>query len=277
VFAWAESYPGFARLTQPMLKLLTWNVAGRTGIADDQIAAVARREPDLVALQEIRPSTVGRWREGLQAAAGLDFALDSSAAIGKRRLFNLTLSRWELTEQPAIGAPQPERVLSALSDSPRGLIEIHNAHIPPAPSQGLTKVETCEALYERLSRPPVEDRHRILCGDLNTPRYENESGEVETFASNHPEHEERWDAAERSLLVGLAEWDLRDVFRELNGYDRRDVSWVFNTRYRRKAAHRLDHILASAGLRPMACDYVHGWREAGLSDHSAMEAIFDPA
>ncbi len=49
-----------------------------------------------------------------------------------------------------------------------------------------------------------------------------------------------------------------------------------HTRARRKAAHRLDHILASASLRSLACDYLHGWRDAGLSDHSGMEALFEP-
>ena len=255
------------------LTLLSWNVAGRRGVLGDQIAAVARREPDLVCLQEVRPSTAPAWREGL-AGAGLAHALDSAAFLGRRRLFNLTASRWELTELPPIGAPQPERVLSAVGESPHGQVELHNAHVPPARSNGLTKVETCEALWERLSRP--SERHRVLCGDLNTPRHESEEGEVETFASDHPDHAARWDAAERALLVGLADWDLRDVFRALNGYDRRDVSWVFNTRSRRKAAHRLDHVLASASLGAVACDYVHGWREAGLSDHSAIEAVFEP-
>lgn len=48
------------------LELLTWNVAGRTVLLEAQAAAVERREPDLVALQEIRPSTAGRWREVLE-------------------------------------------------------------------------------------------------------------------------------------------------------------------------------------------------------------------
>lgn len=135
-------------------------------------------------------------------------------------------------------------------------------------------METCEALFERLAR--ISDRHRILCGDLNTPRRESEHGEVETFASNHPEHVERWDAAERSLLVGLAEWDLIDAFRAVHGYDRQDASWVIHTRARRKAAHRLDHVLASASLGLVDCDYIHEWREVGLSDHSAIEAVFAP-
>jgi exonuclease III len=183
-----------------------------------------------------------------------------------------------MDELPAIGAPQPERVLATVTEAPVGAIEIYNAHIPPAPSNGLVKVETCEALFERLTRPapPGPRRHRVLCGDLNTPRREYSDGSVETFASNHPEHEARWDAAERSLLVGLADFGLRDAFRGLNGYDRDDVSWVMHTRARRKAAHRLDHVLASESLNPIGCDYVHEWREAGLSDHSAIEATFEP-
>ena len=254
------------------LALLSWNVAGRTAALDRQIAAVARRCPDIVALQEVRRSTVSAWRDSL-AAEGLGHALDSSAER-PTRLFNLTLSRFELTRLPAVPSPQPERVLSAVAESPAGQVEVHNAHIPPAPSNGLAKVETCEALFDRLARPA--HRHRILCGDLNTPRSESGDGEIETFARNHPEHAERWDAAERSLLEGLREWDLNDAFRDLNGYDRRDVSWVLHTRARRKAAFRLDHVLASASLGCSYCDYVHEWREAGLSDHSAIEALFAP-
>jgi exonuclease III len=256
------------------ISLLSWNVAGRRGVLDRQLAAVGRREADLVCLQEVRPSTVGAWREAL-TADGLDHALDSSRFANRRRLFNLTASRWPLDELAPIGAPQPERVLSALVDSPLGLIELHNAHVPPARPNDLTKVETCEALFDHLARPDL--RHRVLCGDLNTPRREHSDGTVETFACNHPEHEARWDAAERSLLLGLADWGLSDAFRGLNGYDRGDASWVLHTRARRKAAHRLDHVIASANLRPSWCDYIHGWREAGLSDHSAIEASFEAA
>ena len=166
-------------------------------------------------------------------------------------------------------------MLSLVLETPHGQLELHNAHIPPAQSKGFTKVETCEAIYERLARPC--DRHRVLCGDFNIPKLETSEGELITFAGNHPEHLARWDAAERSLLEGLAEWDLRDCFRLLHGYDRQDVSWVFHTRNRRKSGHRLDHVLASASLNPVFCDYHHGWREAELSDHSAMEAVFEPA
>jgi exonuclease III len=238
-----------------------------------QAAGVERRGPDVVCLQEVRASTLPRWAEAL-AASGLQFILNSSELAPPRRLFNVVAARWELVPLPAVLSPQAERVLGTVCESPWGQIEIWTAHVPPAPSNGLAKVETCEALFAELARP--SRRHRILCGDLNTPRFESEDGEVETFASNHPGLEERWDAAERSLLLGLCEWDLCDTFRALNGYGRRDVSWVLHTRARKKHAHRLDHILASSSLRARYCDYVHEWREAGLSDHSAMEAGFAP-
>ena len=242
----------------------------------------------MVCLQEIRPSTRGRWATAL-AEAGLGHALDSGRFRNGRRLFNLACSRWPLTELPAIAAPQPERVLSTVVETPYGLLDLHNAHVPPAQSRGFTKVESCEAIHERLARPA--DRHRILCGDLNTPRAETPEGEVITFAPNPPESvasaaarlgyasqgPERWDAAERGITADLAAWDLTDCFRLLNGWERQDASWVFHTRARRKAAFRLDHVLASAGLGVEWCDYQHGWRELGLSDHSAIEAVFAPA
>src|SRR5205814_807995 len=71
--------------------LLSWNVAGRVALFRNQAAAVSRREPDLVALQEVRPSTLDRWRDAL-AEAGLGFTVDSSAFLGRRRLLNLTAS-----------------------------------------------------------------------------------------------------------------------------------------------------------------------------------------
>ena len=101
------------------VKLLSWNVAGRVGVLAAQTEAVARQEPDIVALQEVRPSTAPVWRDAL-AAAGLGHAIDSSAFANGRRIFNLVASRWELIELPPIGAPQPERVLSAVIDSPAG-------------------------------------------------------------------------------------------------------------------------------------------------------------
>jgi exonuclease III len=261
------------------VKLITWNVAGRAKLLDRQAAALERAEPDLVCLQEVRATTLPRWRAHLERI-GLHEIADSSAYIGERRYFVVTASRWPGLELTPIGAPYPERILSLLLDSPHGPLELHNAHIPPAPGHGLLKIETLEALATALARPAEAGRHRILCGDLNVPALETGEGEIVTFAernaARYPEQVERWDAAERAPFTALAEWDLRDCFRALHGFERRDVSWVLHTRSRRRAGLRLDHVLASESLGVVHCDYHHEWREAGLSDHSAMEAVFEP-
>jgi hypothetical protein len=64
---------------------------------------------------------------------------------------------------------------------------------------------------------PATTPHRILCGDFNTPQRESADGEVETWAGHHPQWRQRWDAAERQVLTGLAAYDLPDVFHQVNG------------------------------------------------------------
>ena len=81
----------------------------------------------------------------------------------------------------------------------------------------------------------------------------------------------RWDAAERNILTGLAPFGFRDAFRSLHGYSIDAGSWVLR-RGDRVVRRRFDHIFVSAELRVAQCQYLHEWREAGLSDHAPIEA-----
>lgn len=83
-----------------------------------------------------------------------------------------------------------------------------------------------------------------------------------------------WDRGERRVLVGLAEYDLVDVFRAVHGYETTDSSW-FLRRGERAIGRRFDHVFASRSLVPKSCRYLHALREAGLSDHSPIEATLD--
>jgi endonuclease/exonuclease/phosphatase family metal-dependent hydrolase len=75
------------------------------------------------------------------------------------------------------------------------------------------------------------------------------------------------------VILGLAEFDLADTFRALDGYSATDISWVA-PRGEKSWARGYDHIFASRSLAPRTCSYLHSWRERGLSDHSAIEADF---
>ena len=57
------------------MKLISWNVARRKGKANAQCEYLASLNPDIVALQEVTPSTIDLLSEGLSA-----FGLENSAS-----------------------------------------------------------------------------------------------------------------------------------------------------------------------------------------------------
>jgi exodeoxyribonuclease III len=133
--------------------------------------------------------------------------------------------------------------------------------------------------YRYLSRTHVPSgQARVLCGDFNSPRRVGDDGYVLTWAQNERtgklrrDRGQRWDAAERSVIAGLRAFDLANVFDQApETGSRNDPTWVANN----GVGRRFDHIFASEALLPTACGYAHGWREHGLSDHSAVWADFN--
>lgn len=260
------------------MRLLTWNVAGRVARLPEQVSAVGAVAPDVVALQEVTKRTLPLWREALRGL-GLPHTvspLDDGAPPKPRRLAVLTAARspvGRLADPP--GLPWPERVVAA-SVQDAAPVQIVNVHSPISPSPDLAKVLTHEALAAHLAGPgPVPI---VLCGDLNTPRRELPDGNVLTFACEsdgrlRPERGERWDEAERALVVGLRAHGFVDAFRTVHGYGEREATWTYP---RGGGGYRIDHVLAR-GLEPRAAIYAHSWREAGLSDHSGLVVDLDPA
>jgi exonuclease III len=255
-------------------RVITWNVAGRVKDSlDRQIAAVLARSWDVVCLQEVTPTTRARWTEALEAA-GMHVAVSDWRVEprGSRRLAALIAARATVEPFEVPGLPWPERHLAVRTVFDGVATEVHTLHAPLSGKPDQVKVRTLEALFQALVAP--DGVPRILTGDLNTPAYESREGVISTFARTRsgrirPDYGERHDAAELLLIDDLPRQGWTDAFRALHGYERRDRSYVFANR---KFGWRLDHILASPPFVPVACEYVHEWREERLSDHSAMWA-----
>jgi exonuclease III len=261
-----------------MATVVTWNVAGRVRGVPEQAAALADQPADVIALQEVRLSSLGPWREAL-AALGFEHVVTSLDAHDPavrlppdRRLGVLVAGRApvEPLGLPP-GVPWPERVLCAST----ALGELVNVHAPLSNKAGAVKVRTLEAVFAHLAAP--SPHARIVVGDFNTPAYESREGEVRTFARTRtgrlrPDYGERHDRAELALVTGLLEHGYEDAFRALHGYERRDRSWLYP---HGKMGYRLDHIVVR-GLEVRACEYRHDWREARLSDHAGMWAELCP-
>jgi exonuclease III len=259
--------------------VLSWNVAGRVRSVAAQADALAQRPVDVVALQEVRASAAAAWRDAL-VAQGYPHVVLTLPAGGEarpphRRLGVLVAAREPLELLPPLELPWPERHVAVRTQLDGARVELHDLHAPISSKAEQVKVRMLETVYAALAAP--SDVPRILVGDLNTPRYESREGEVQSFARTRagnirPSHGERHDAAELALIVGLREHGYVDAFRDVHGYARRDRSWLYP---HGKTGYRLDHVIVR-GLEPVACEYEHGWRDAGLSDHAAIWARLEP-
>jgi exodeoxyribonuclease III len=264
----------------PALRVISWNVARRSSRLAEQAAALASREPDVVALQEITDTTLPLWRALLgrvglpHIRASLDTA-DPARTPAQRRRTGVLLGSSETLRDPSATLPVPwaETAVAAVADTPIGPVEIHCVHVPNA-ANGWVKPNTLKAVRAGLEVAP--GLARVVCGDLNIPRRELESGEVVSFARDsrgrlRPERGPEWDEAELGVVPGLWELGYRDAFRTLHGYGSREPSWTWQRIAGHGGGWRLDHLFTSAELRPVASIYHHAWRDEGLSDHSALE------
>ncbi len=251
-------------------RVLTWNVARRASRLAEQAAAIAGREPDVLALQEVTARTLPLWRAAC-ATIGLGFVHASLEPGAPGRLLGVLIAaRSPLAPAAPLPVPRPETALAAVADG----VEVHGVHVPNA-ANGWVKVETLEALRGGLAALPAAPR--VLCGDLNIPRRELPDGTVVSFARDsrarlRPERGERWDRAELGVVPGLRDLGYADAFRAVHGYAERSPSWTWQRIAGHAGGWRLDHLFASRELRVQACRYHHGWREDDLSDHSALEA-----
>jgi endonuclease/exonuclease/phosphatase family metal-dependent hydrolase len=216
----------------------------------------------------VRASAAPVWRERL-AGAGLRHELLTGPS--ERALLVMTAALVPLSARDVPDAPWPERVLAARTED--GLLAV-NLHSPISSIKShppLAKVLTHEAVHGFIA---AATGPRLLCGDLNTPRKEHSDGRVWTFARDRygrlrPERGERWDEAELALIRGLEPHGMRDAFRALHGPEARELSWEWP---RWGGGYRLDHLIVSEEIEVSRVDYLHEWRQEGLSDHSPLVA-----
>jgi exodeoxyribonuclease-3 len=261
--------------------LITWNVARRVSRIVEQATALAVREPDVVALQEVTRRTLPLWRSAFElmglthVRASLD-AADPARVPATRRLTEVMVaSRNALCDvrRPLV-VPWQETAACASTRTDQGQVEVFCVHVPNA-ANGLIKVKTLQAVRHGLT--VAEPAPRVLCGDLNTPRRELPDGQVISFARDsrgrlRPDRGPEWDAAELDVVPGLQELGYRDAYRVLHPSDAPEPSRTWKRIAGHHGGWRIDHIFASAELDPIACLYHHAWRDQNLSDHSALEA-----
>ena len=253
------------------VRVMSWNLNARRVACGAQVEVIAGLAPDVLALQEV---TAASWRDlaALLPAAGLPHVILGAPAEppshSRGRVVALA-SRWPLAACAQADVPHPQLVVCARVDGPGDQLEVIAVHVPTWANGRLPKVLTEEGITARAraAAGPL-----LLLGDFNAPFGELADGTVRAFS---PAKDVRAVEAELGLTgPGLASAGIVDAFRAVHGYGVPEASWYWKNRGR-TGGFRLDHVLTSAHLRPVACWYEHGPRESGLSDHSPIVADLD--
>ena len=274
-----------------MLKCFTWNLGHRLKKIPSQIKAVVDRNPNIIAFQEVTLESSKIIKKILSSSYknivdSFELSSDQSLLNGSRRLGVLTATNYDLKpkSQNEFEIPWQERVLAVDITTPQETIEFYNTYIPPGSTNRWKKIETLEGLYKGLAKHT--EKKRILCGDFNTPQDELLKYGVCTFAQKInkkgvPKLKKifrggsgnRWDQGERNILEGLREFNLSDAYRRIHSIPKKGYSFVLERRGKIVAKRRFDHFFLSKELEIKSVEYLHKYREDGLSDHSPLELI----
>jgi len=253
------------------VKLISWNVNGRVKDAVEQVKALGRQEPHVVALQDVRATAVEGYKMAF-ADLGLCHIVHTFQAIPETTPTGVLIaSRFELDRLPnllssvlwpeGLRSPDSEKVdrhwskrtLFVILHCPWGKIDFHDVYITPGNHYESTpagyiyypwiKLDLLSGVYHMLFAPT--DRLRILCGDFNAPQEEKSTGEIITWGYDkrrgiYQLTRSDQDMVERRVFQGLAACDMPDVYRRFHGYENCGSEEACSWR-----KYRFDHIFAS--------------------------------
>ena len=233
------------------MRVITWNVARRSSRLAEQAAALAGREPDVVALQEVTDATLPLWRAVLEriglphVRASLDSA-DPCPRAGVAASHRRAAGSSAALRGPSATLPVPwvETAVAALVDAGVGPVEIHCLHVPNAANGWVRRARS------RLFAPGSSSRRRwpVWCAATSTPRAASSrtrrwSRSRETRGGRlKPGRGPEWDEAELGVVPGLRDLGYRDAYRRLHGYGSREPSWTWQRIAGHSGGWRFDHL-----------------------------------
>lgn len=249
-----------------MLKITTWNVNGIRAREQQVLQWVAREQPDVVCLQEVKaavaqvpqalcalPGYLCYWH-GYKGYSGVALLL-SQAAFGGRPRF----------AHPAFD--HEARIVTAQA----GDLLLASIYVPNGGKDFPAKVRFLDALDAFAETERARGTKVILCGDLNVAR---EPRDVHPSQRNTKKIGQT--PAERAQLERLISRGLVDLSRKFHPDEDHLYSWwaPWREERARNIGWRLDYVLASHDLaaRALSCEIV---REFGTSDHGPVLAVFD--
>jgi len=224
------------------MKVATWNVNSLKVRLPHLLDWLARREPDIVCLQELKLEDGNFPRAPIEAAG-------YRCAVSGQKTYNgvAILSRAPLAEIqagiPGFDDPQ-KRVVSATIDGTRVVC----AYVPNGQSVGSEKYEyklKWLAAFERWLRTELSHHPRlVVLGDYNVAPEDRDVHDPKVWEDQVLCSEPEREAFRKLLALGLA-----DGFRLFDQPEKSFTWWDYRMNgFRRNLGLRIDHILLSPEL-----------------------------
>jgi len=252
------------------MKIATWNLNSIRAREARLVAWLAKEQPDVLCLQEIKVEDNGFPLAAVEQAG-------YQAAIFGQRSYNgvAILSKKPLTDVTRGFADEPDDEARVISGSVDG-VRVISVYVPNGQDLASDKYPYKLAWFKRLraylERTAKPDTPLALCGDMNVTADDRDVWSPAQWAGKI-----HCTPAEREAFAGVSAFGLTDVFRAHNPdggvyswWDYRGVSFFKNQ------GLRIDHILATAPLaaRCTACRIDRDARKGqDASDHAPVIAV----
>lgn len=246
------------------MKIATWNINGVRAREAQLVEWIAREEPDVLCLQELKAT-----REQIPASlAGLDAYW--SYWHGERAYsgVGLLVRKACCPAEPAFSHPEFDHETRIVSATVGG-VNVSSIYVPNGGKDFDAKIRFLEAMIDHAAALTAAGMPVVFCGDMNVAHREIDVHPKERKAviGQLPE--------ERALFDRLLAAGLEDVGRALDPSNEELFTWwpPWRNMRQRNIGWRLDYVLASAAVarRAVACA---AFREVGTSDHGPVVAVF---
>jgi exodeoxyribonuclease-3 len=251
------------------MKIATWNVNGLRAREAQLHDWLAREQPDVVCLQEIKvaPEAIPLTLCELEGYWCCWHGNKGYSGVG------LHVRRDLAPERPPFVHPPfdyESRIVTADLTTAVGAVTIVSVYVPNGNKDFPAKMAFLDAMDRFAAEMQAANRLLVVCGDLNVARTERDV---------HPK--ERRPRAigqlpeERALLERLIGRGLVDVGRALDPDNDGLFTWwaPWRNMRQRNIGWRLDYILASQPVAARAVSAVVQ-KEVGTSDHAPVVAVF---
>jgi len=252
------------------MKIATWNVNGIRARQVELRDFVAREQPDVLCLQEIKaaPDQIPP-----EIAALPDYWCYWHGAKGYSGVGLLTRKAFA-PERPVFSHPPFDletRIAVAQLGTGAGALTVESVYVPNGGKDFPAKMSFLHALAAYAEAFRATGAALVLCGDLNVAR-----ADIDVHAKERKPRAIGQLPEERALFETILGHGLRDVARALEPANDQLFTWWAPWRNfrQRNIGWRIDYLLASESLagRARACTSL---REIGTSDHAPVLAVID--